>query len=207
MTEIATPIGVIFDAEAHRYYTPDGAELPSVTRILDDARLSDFSAPWFTHEVKERGRAVHATVALWNEGDLDEDSLDPVLVPYLDGWKRYLSESGATVEHYEAIVYDVAAGYAGTLDAIVREPQGRPSWRTVLDIKPALYPSVGPQTAAYARCARALYALPVLFQRAALVLPGDGTYKREPLADRDDERVFLAALTTFHWRTKHGIRR
>jgi hypothetical protein len=149
---------------------------------------------------------VHAAIALDNEGALDYDALDPLLVGYVDGWRRYLEEAGAIVLDFERPVCDLAIGYAGTLDAIVHE---RASLRrpTLIDIKPALYPSVGPQTAAYARCAPlpASYSLP--FVRAAIVLPGDGTYKREPLDDRDDERVFLAAATTYHWRSAHGIDR
>ena len=194
-----------FVAETHQYFTGD-LELPSVTRILSEARLADFSKPWFTAAVKDRGTMVHAAIALENEGALDYDALDSQLVGYVDGWRRYLAETGATVEHYEVAVCDRAAGYAGTLDAIVLEArQTGPTWRTVLDIKPAVYPSVGPQVAAYARCARQLYDGPTIFRRAALVLPGDGTYTRHPLEDAADERTFLAAVHLFHWRRNRGL--
>lgn len=195
---------LVFDADAHRYTVGD-RELPSVTRILEDVGLSDFSAPWFNEDVRARGQHVHAAIALDNEGALDEDALDPMLVGYVEGWRRYLAESGATVEHFEASVCDVSAGYAGTLDAIVVEPSvpGRPTRRTLLDVKPALYPSVGPQTAAYSRCARQLYPGPVLFQRAALLLDGQGGYVRSPLTDPTDELTFLSAVRIFHWRSIH----
>lgn len=196
----------IVRTDDHRYFLGE-RELPAVTRILAVAGLAQFDAPWFTDQVKARGQAVHATIALDIEGDLDEDSLDPVLEPYLAGWRRYLAESGAEVEHSERMVCDAIAGYAGTLDLIVREPRAGAASvtrRTVLDIKPALYPSVGPQVAAYARCARALYDGPVLFQRAALILPGDGSYRRESLTDAADELTFLAAVRLFHWRASHG---
>jgi len=198
---------LVFEPIAHRY-TLNGRELPSVTKILGEARLTDYSSPWFTDAVRERGQMVHAAIALDNEGDLDDDTLDPVLVPYVAGWRRYLRETGAVVEHSERAVCDPVVGYAGTLDVIVLEPPpaGTVTRRTVLDIKPALYPSVGPQVAAYTRCARLLYPGPVLFNRAALVLPGDGTYGREPLTDPDDEHVFLAACRIFHWRTRRGLR-
>ncbi len=196
---------LVFDAVAHRYFVGE-RELPSVTRILDEARLSDFSKPWFTDAVKERGQFVHDAIALDNAGALDYETLDPLLVGYVDGWRRYLEESGASVEHFEQSVCDRLVGYAGTLDAIVLEPSQRgPMRRTVIDIKPALYPSVGPQVAAYARAARELYPTTVLFQRAALVLPGDGTYRREPLTDTTDEPTFLAAVRIFHWRAQHGL--
>lgn len=192
-----------FEPDTHQYFTGD-LELPSVTRILSEARIADFSKPWFTDAVKERGTLVHAAIALDNEGALDYDALDPQLVGYVDGWRKYLAESGATVEHFEKAVCDRQTGYAGTLDVIVVEArQNGPTYRTVLDIKPALYPSVGPQVAAYARCARQLYETPVVFRRAALVLPGDGTYFRHALTDATDEIVFLAAVRLFHWRQAH----
>lgn len=206
MTTATLDLPLVFDAFLHRY-TVGERELPSVTSILREAKLSDFSAPHFTEAVRMRGQLVHAAIALDNEGDLDFDTLDPVLVPYIEGWRRYLSESGAVVEHFEKAVCDLSAGYAGTLDAVVLEPNSRPgpTRRTVLDIKPALYPSVGPQVSAYLRCARGLYDGPVLFQRAALVLPGNGSYRREPLTDPTDEPTFLAACRIFHWRAAHGV--
>lgn len=200
-----TAAGLSFDEATHRY-TFDGRELPSVTRILTEARLADFSAPWFTEAVRDRGSRVHAAIALDVVDALDDDTLDPGLAPYVAGWRRYVTESGIAVEHSEVRICDPIAGYAGTLDLVVREPAvaRQPTRRTLLDIKPAIYPSVGPQTAAYARCARALYPDPVLLGRAALVLPGDGTYTRVPLVDRDDELTFLAALRIFQWRASHA---
>lgn len=199
-----TELPLRFESDSHRYFIGH-LELPSVTKILSEARIADFSKPWFTETAKERGTLVHAAIALDNEGTLDYDALDPQLTGYVDGWRKYLAESGATVERFECPVCDRQAGYAGTLDVIVVEAgQAGPTWRTVLDIKPALYPSVGPQVAAYARCARALYDGPTLFRRAALILPGDGTYTRHALTDTTDELVFLAAVRLFHWRQTHA---
>lgn len=193
-----------FLASTHQYFVGD-RELPSVTRILQDTGVADFSQPWFTEDVRTRGQLVHAAIALDNEGSLDFDALDPVLVPYVAGWRKYLAESGAVVEFYETPIYDLDLGYAGTLDVIVLEPgQKGPTRRTLLDIKPSIYPSVALQLAAYVRCARALYPEPVLFQRAALVLDGDGGYKRVPFTDASDDSVFLAAVRLWHWRRAHG---
>lgn len=203
-TLVAEPLR--FVASTHQYFVGD-RELPGVTRILQDAGLADYSRPWFTEEARTRGSMVHAAIALDNEGTLDFDALDPALVPYVTGWRKYLAESQAVVEFYETPICDPAIGYAGTLDVIVLEPRqpGVPVRRTLLDIKPALYPSVGPQTAAYVRCARSLYDTPVLFQRAALVLDGDGGYRRVPLTDPTDEQTFLAAVRVAQFRRTHGL--
>ncbi len=191
----------------HRYFLGD-AELIGVTAALQEGGLADFTAPWFSEAVKLRGQFVHAAIALEIEGALDDDALDPALVPYLAGWQRFVAETGVTVEYSEQPVCDVALGLAGTLDAIVCHPKDFGTRRReVIDIKPALYPSVGPQTAAYALMARHLYDAPMYFTRAALVLPGDGTYQRAPLTDRTDDALFLAALRVVHFRRAHGLGR
>lgn len=196
---------LVFDPAAHAYYL-GGRRLPSVTQVLADVGVADFSAPHFTSDVKERGSAIHRMIALDVEEQLDEASISDDLGAYLEGWRRFLSESRAIIEHWERPIVDPDAGYGGTLDGIVVLPQqSGVKRRTVLDIKRGLYPSVGPQTAAYARCARALYGTSVLFNRAALVLNADGTYQLHLLTDALDEHVFSAALRLYQWRRQHGV--
>lgn len=195
---------LVFDEAAHAY-TLGERRLPSVTQILADVGVADFSKPHFTEDVAERGRLIHLAIALDNEGDLDDETLDPALQPYIDGWRRFLAESGARVEHWERPVCDPELGFAGTLDGVIVLPSTGVPRKTVLDVKRALYPSAGPQVAAYTRCARALYEGPVLFNRAALVLPGDGSYRLHMLVDATDEYTFLAALRLYHWRRQHGV--
>lgn len=197
--------GLTFDPELHLYTLGD-RDLPSVTQVLASAGVSDFNGPWFDDDAKVRGQMVHLAIALDNEGDLDDDTLDPVLEPFLAGWRRFVAESGAVIEHWERAVCDPELGFAGTLDGVIVLPnQKGVTRRTVVDVKRALYPSAGPQVAAYTRCARALYATPTVFNRAALVLPGDGSYQFQPLTDPSDEQVFLAALRVYHFRRAHGL--
>lgn len=193
--------------DAHVYRLGD-RELLGVTAILEEAGLSDFSAPWFSEAVKTRGQLVHQAIALDVEGDLDDETLDDTLAGYVAGWRAYRIDTGAIVEHNERLLCDPELGCAGTLDLIVRLPSEKVTTRRkLLDIKPALYPSVGPQTAAYARMAAALYDTPVYFQRAALVLPGDGSYKEEPLTSPTDDALFLSALRIVQFRRTHRLGR
>lgn len=192
-----------FDATAHRYML-EGRELPSVTTILKSAGVADFSAPWFTDAVLERGRYVHEAIALDAEGALDDETLDPQLVPYVAGWRAFLAESGFEIEYWEYRVSDPLLGYAGTLDGILSRP-GNPR-RTLIDVKRGVYPSAGPQTAAYKRLALALYPAGVVMDRAVVELPGDGRYRFHKLDNRDDEAVFLAALRICNFRRTHGYR-
>lgn len=196
-----------FDADRHVYQLADRV-LPSVTQILQEAGVADFSAPWFTSDVLTRGTFVHQAIMLDNEGDLDESTLDEQLVPYVSGWRRFVAESHCAIEHWERPICDPVLGYAGTLDGIVRMLFGGREQRVLIDVKCGLYPSAGPQTAAYRRCAAALYSTPVVLQRAVVELPGDGSYRLHPLTDHTgDEALFLAALRIVHWRRAHGYGR
>lgn len=187
-----------FDAESHRYQLGDRV-LPSVTGILKDTGLADFSAPWFTADCLERGSFIHQAIALDVEGVLDDDVLDPSLRPYLDGWRQFLSDTGYEIDRWETPVCDPVLGYAGTLDGILRMPNAG-ARRLLVDIKRGFYRSAGPQTAAYKRLAGQFYSQPVFFDRAVVQLMGDGRYQFHQLTNPSDERVFLAALTVHHWK-------
>lgn len=190
----------------HRYRLDDRPIL-GVTKVLDLTGLSDFSGPWFTPEVRDRGAHVAAAIALDHREELDEAALDPQLAPYVEAHRAFLRDSGSVVEFSEQIVCDEAYGYAGTLDEIViQERNGRPR-RILIDVKLGLYDSVAVQLAAYARAARDLYyPQAVVLERRALWLKPDGTYRlTDPFADPVDEHTFLAALKVVRWRQAHGL--
>ena len=92
------------------------------------------------------GSHVHLATDLFDKGELDLDSLDANLLPYLNAYKTFLSETGFVVTHSEQRVYNARYKYAGTLDK-------RGTWKNttwVLDLKSGAVPrSVGPQVAAY----------------------------------------------------------
>lgn len=134
-----------FEPEAHKYYLGD-RELPSVTAVL--GMLDQFErVPYAVLEAARIfGQHVHMACELDNKGMLDEENLDPALAPYLQGWRRFKSESGFVVLESELRVVHRQFGYAGTLDVLGLAE----SALSVLDIKSGMMPrSVGYQTAAY----------------------------------------------------------
>lgn len=187
-----------FDEAAHEYRL-DGKRLPSVTQVL--APLVDFSM--VPKDVLERaqalGTAVHRMTELYDNDDLDEESLSDELRPYLDGWKKFRAEcqfEPVTIEHRMSHpVYR----YAGTSDrtGVIK---GR---LAVLDIKKmmVLGPHIGPQLAAYEKLHQS-EGLNVL-DRVALGLRPDGTYRLKQYADPLDWQCFLSHLTIRNWKTKH----
>lgn len=135
-----------FDAEQHRYFVGE-RELPGVTTVLRMLDRFERVPPAVLEAAREFGQHVHLACELDNQGVLDEDSLDAPLVPYLQAWRRFRSESGFIVLGSEQRVVHRTLSYAGTLDVIGTFHD----YLSVLDIKSGILPrTVGYQTAAYA---------------------------------------------------------
>lgn len=191
-----------FDPAGH-VYRLDGAVVPGVTTVI--ASLYDFSSipAWILDRKSAIGRAVHLATELYDDGDLDEESVDPVVRPYLDAWIRFRKETGCAVLHSERQMSDPLLRYAGTVDRVLAFG----SVRWIADIKSTvvLDPAVGVQTAGYKRLAIAEGLADESAKRAAVQLRPDGTYRFVPYEKPDDERCFLSLLNVYHWRQKnHG---
>lgn len=103
-----------FEEKDHKYFLGD-RELPSITKILSKLGLTksyEGVSPYYA----ERGVAVHAAIALDLENNLDEDSLDPQIRPFLEAFRAFRGETGFKVEACEKIVYSENLGYAGRID-------------------------------------------------------------------------------------------
>lgn len=102
----------------HRYVdTKTGLEWPGVTSIIRVAGLMGYvpDDQWYA----ERGSAIHEATALYDKGILDEDTLDPQIVPYLSAWKRYRADNpNWEPDGIERLVHDPIVGYCGTIDRI-----------------------------------------------------------------------------------------
>lgn len=193
-----------FDEATHTYRLGDRV-LSSVTQVLAETGLAQFDQPWFSDAVKARGTFLHEAIALDIEGDLDDDTLDEQLRGGIEGWRAFMRDTNAKIEFTEQMLCDPDQGVAGRLDLIVilPGPNGR-QVRTLIDIKRALYPCAAIQLAAYVDMATALYDHAVFFQRAALVLPGDGTYQLHHFTDHLDRATWQAAVRILNWRKQHA---
>jgi hypothetical protein len=185
---------ITFDAAAHRYALSDGRELPSVTTILKAQGLIDDT--WFTDTARLRGDFVHLACRMLDDDELNEATVDEAIRPYLDAYRAFVRTAKPEWTYIEHRVFDAVLGYAGTLDraGVVG------GHRLLVDLKSGgIYPSVGPQTAAYRRCLPE----PHTWKRAALQLKEDGSYVLHQLTDRSDEDTFLAALRLHQWKQRH----
>lgn len=192
-------MSLTFDPERHEYRW-DGEPVPSVTQILQP--LVDFSRvpPDVLRAASEFGTAVHKSCELDDLGDLDETSLDPALACYLEGWRKFRREHACTWELIEQPVYHPALRYAGTPDRIGRID----GVLGVLDIKSsaALMPTVGPQTAAYARAYSQSGA--ALTRFGVRLFPGD--YEIKQYTDPLDWPTFASLVTVRQFCARHFLK-
>lgn|SRR5574340_48203 len=179
--------------EAEHRYTVDGRDVPSVTQVISRvfpelyAHSGDFA--------KQRGSIAHKAIALDLEGVLDEDSVSPVIAPYLAAARRFLAESHIKVMAFERRLYSPTYGYAGTLDVIGLDGKspalwdwktGAPGWQA------------GLQTAAYVQMWQEA-AGDVIRARFAVHLHDDGSFTVTSYPNfKSDFADFCAALRVYH---------
>jgi hypothetical protein len=115
---------VEFIAEGHIYTdaTVDGIgrRYESVTSILKAEGLIDtrFYDDWS----RDRGSMIHLATHYDDMGELDEETLDPVIRPYLEAWRKFRKESGFVPEVIEVPMMSINYRYAGTPDRIGQLP-------------------------------------------------------------------------------------
>lgn len=181
-----------YDDNKHEYRFND-VLVPSVTQALVESGIVDVS--WFTEEGRLRGNDVHLAANLYDNGDLDESTVRDEIKGYLDAYKRFLEESGFVFIESERIVWNPTYRYAGRFDRI-GSLNRRP---TIIDIKTgAVEAWAGLQLAAYAACFNGRE-----FDRYALQLKSDGTYRLHQFKDRNDIKTFIAALAIANWKRAH----
>ena len=185
-----------FEEKDHRYLL-DGTEIPSVTQVLTAEGFID--ARWYTDEGRARGLAVHIATHLYDEDDLDWNTVQPVIMPYLEAYVRFRGETVFVPQEIEVPHCHEKYRFGG-------RPDRRGKWKLtkgkiLLDVKSGgVEPWAGLQLGGY----ELFYDDPS--ERYALELRSNGTYKLHPFEDRNDSRVFLSALACFNWKLKHGTK-
>ena len=195
-----------FDAEKH-IYTLNGEAIPSVTQLLQEFALYDLSMiPRDRLKYKQGlGTAVHLACEYLDDCCLDESTLHPDIVPYVEAYKKFREVTGFEPRHSELRMCSKKWRFAGTLDK-----QGPFVWKgkeleSIIDLKCVweMYPSTGPQTEGYK----------ILFEetekikikgRFALQLKPSGNYDIHPFIDPQDNTTFLSCLHLHYWRKKHN---
>lgn len=196
--ELASPAvdDLHFDPVAHTY-TLRGRRLESVTQVLEDVGISDFSSipPSTRNEALKRGSVVHEAIAIDIENDLDESSVPAEYLGYVLAARRFRAECRFEAELHEYRSYHPQFLYSGTLDAKGTAIINGARRKVLLDWKSGVASSwVRYQLAAYC----GFFPSPGAEMRICVEIHKDGTYQifvflaAEFRADFD---VFLSALT------------
>lgn len=202
-----------FDAATHTYRF-GGEVVPSVTQILgatgvslDFAELGQMSAKvrGAIELKREIGSVLHADAHAWDDNDLDIDTVDPRVRPYLDAWITFRANSGVTPDLRERRLYHSGYRYAGTLDGIFLH-NGR---RVLIDIKTGDPADSGCQfqTEAYRQAYISANPGAEIHERWGVqLIPGRAIpYQIFPYTDWRDANTWQSIVTTFY--AQHARRR
>lgn len=203
---------------SHNVYVINGQSVVRVTRVLKDE--SNFGgASWATLErAADRGRKADRAVMLYIDNNLDESALHPVLVPYLEGWKKAVDRYGINVVAKQRRVVHPVYNYGGHPDLVIemsRPPDRLAAMMELVVTELKCVATVGPQAAlqlsAYKEAFN--YELDLITEtvirkrvthRLILQLLPTGEFAPTWCEDDDDFAVFLSCLNRLNWRIKHG---
>jgi hypothetical protein len=148
----------------------------------------------------EFGRNAHYATELDDHGLLDEDTLDPALMPIVKAWRRFREDFDVEILGVEVKMAS-KLGFAGSIDRIA-ELKGKSA---LLDIKTREFKPVQDvlQTAAYKYGWEEMTGQK-LSKRVIVSLNTDGTYKYHENKGPRDFEIFRCALALNNWRENHG---
>ena len=209
MTAPTIPNRLEFEDESHTYRW-DGSVVPSVTQLLKPVGFDYDSIPrHIVQHASERGTAVHAATEFYDDGDLDEDSVDLEILPYVQAWRLFREQSGFQVFRSEVRVYSERHGFAGTFDClgVLNRQLAIVEKKTTAQ----LHPSTAIQVSAYMRAFNEGKPREEQAKRCYSVwLRRDGTYRLDEHDPETHWGAFLAlrypdhpqsAATVAAWRT------
>ena len=198
---------LLFNESEHRYFLGK-LELLSVTKVLDDAGLTNLDGPQVDIErARERGRSVHLACHLYDLNRLREEGTHPDVMAYVRAYAAMRKDTGFVPIHSEYMVHNPDLLVAGTLDKW-GQIDGR---KVLLDLKAtaAIPRTVGIQTAAYKFLAGGKqYGLDTDRRAVVQLVPGSTPpYKYRDLDSvapyNQDLQLFLSALAIARWKHKH----
>lgn len=196
---------VLFDEAAHKY-TYDGVDYPSVTTVLKPWSPISKLPEHVLEYGRERGELVHLATALDDQGILNEDVLEPEIMAFVEGWRKFKRDWRWHSDMIERRFAHKRWGYAGTMDrfGFGKRPGKRELRRILLDIKTGVVdPTHGPQTAAYARALTDGTKDKVEIRLTVYLKPGG--YDVDEHTSLNDWTIFVAALQWHQWRKTHDL--
>jgi hypothetical protein len=208
---------IAFDAETHTSRLPDGTDVPHVTAVLagvgvsrDIEELTGISRRVAENVAlaTQRGSAVHADCHAYDDDDLDWETVDPRVLPFLDAWVTCCRDLGLTplAHARERRLYHWILHYVGRMDGVFLRMLFSMAVRILADLKTADPEDSACQfqTAAYEAAWMLMHPDQPIDQRWAIWLRPERrvpytivNYSARPDAWQDFQK-FQAFLTTYN---------
>lgn len=100
--------------DENHIYRLDGKPIDGLTSTIKEAGLIRNGDPWYM----DRGSKIHLATQYWDEGTLDEETVDPQIQGYLESWKRFRKDQDYTPVEIEYQIYDPVLQVAMTIDRL-----------------------------------------------------------------------------------------
>jgi len=185
-----------FDAEKH-IYRIGNRPVVSVTQIITGVFGKKF---WYEDFYAGKGKAVHAAVSYYVNGELEDYDLDDRILGQIEAFKKFLLETGFYAIESEKHLYSSRYNFAGTPDLLLMGANDM----ILADIKASIEPIVNLQLAGYSLLYQEIKINPKRF--CAIRLKPDGNYNTCWVENlKDAQRVFLACLTVYNWKIKNKV--
>jgi hypothetical protein len=187
--------GVVLNEATGWYVDPKTND--NYVRVSDVLREFGYiDARFFDEESRTRGHAVHLAIKLIEKGTLDEESLDPIIIPWIEGYRKFKREVPFKAQYFEQPVCNRLWRFAGTLDLFGMSAGDA----LLIDVKTGNGQKAHRlQTGAYEACVEVAGV-----KRYVLEL-GDGDYNLVPHVDKGDSRVFLGLAAAWWWNFNNGL--
>lgn len=199
--------GFQFDAGSH-IYCLDGRKVPSVTQVLRAVGIApDYSRvePGILERKRLIGVALHKCLHYLQECDLDPDTVDPEVQPYLVAHKLFVKDRGFKVLTIEtprvATLNGLPHGMTPDVTGLMKGEPYLIDWKTT-EGKPE--PAWGVQLAAYEHGLPKPLIPPFHYRRASLQLLSSGKYHFEEWENPQDIERFKGALFETWCRINEG---
>ena len=186
--------------EANHAYALYGLRIPSVTQVLSFGQDLSRIPAW----TAQRGTAFHLATEYDDAGDLDESSIDPLVKPHLDAYRKWKAATKPQFLATEVRLWGEIDGlrFAGTIDRAYEAARCRVG---ILDLKSGQpRKEHGAQLAAYGVAYQQRFACfdPTCELKGVYCLK-DGTFAERPYDDPQHLETFRTALKRW-WDAQRG---
>lgn len=95
-------------------YRIDGKPIDGLTSTIKESGLIRGSDEWYM----DRGTKIHLATQYYDEGTLDEDTVDPQIKGYLESWKRFRKDQKYEPKKIEYQIYHPLLMVGTTIDRL-----------------------------------------------------------------------------------------